>query len=207
MRRSRWLNPFHGRLAMLLSAIFWILSFAPGLRAQESVFTLDPARTEIHFTLDSTLHTVHGTFKLKSGQVRFDSASGKASGSIVVDAASGDSNNKGRDKKMHQEILESQKFTEIVFTPSSVKGSIAAQGTSQVQVSGQMRLHAQDHDMTLNMDVVPAAAGQAQATTHFAIPYIKWGLKNPSTFFLHASDTVEIEIRASGQIVPSAGHP
>jgi hypothetical protein len=29
---------------------------------------------------------------------------------------------------------------------------------------------------------------------------VKWGLKNPSNFFLHASDTVEVEIHASGRM-------
>jgi len=34
-------------------------------RAQESAVDLDPAQTTIEFTLDTTLHAVHGTFKLK----------------------------------------------------------------------------------------------------------------------------------------------
>jgi polyisoprenoid-binding protein YceI len=178
---------------------------APRSYAQESVFILDPARSSISFTLGASLHTVHGTFKLKSGEIHFDSAKGFASGAIVVDALSGESGNEGRDKKMHQEILESPKFSEIVFVPIRIEGTIAPQGTSQVAVSGIMKLHGRDHDMTLNFAVQSETPGQELATTRFSIPYIKWGLKNPSTFILRVSDSVEIDIRASGQLtlVPS----
>jgi polyisoprenoid-binding protein YceI len=187
------------RLAVLLTAVCAAASLACAARAQEAVLSLDPAHTEIHFSLGSTLHAVHGIFKLKSGEIHFDSSTGKASGSIVVDAASGDSDNKGRDKKMRQEILETPKFGEIVFMANGVKGAIASQGASQVQLSGVLRLHGQDHDMTLSANVV-STGGRLQATTHFSVPYVKWGLKNPSTFLLRADDTVDIDIQASGEL-------
>ena len=179
---------------------------APRLYAQESVFTLDPSKSSIEFTLGASLHTVHGTFKLKSGEIHFDPAKGTASGAIVVDALSGESGNEGRDKKMHQEILETPKFSEIVFVPTHVEGTIAPQGTSQVAVSGIMKLRGQDHEITLNFAVQPGTPGQEQATTRFAIPYVKWGLKNPSTFILRVSDRVDIEIHASGQLTSADPH-
>jgi len=185
---------------------FIALSFAsflvvlPVARAQESAVNLDPAKTTIAFTLDTTLHTVHGTFKLKSGQIHFDLATGKVSGQVVVDATSGDSDNKGRDKKMHQEILESQKYPEIIFTPTKVQGSLNAQVASQVQLSGVFRIHGEDHGVTISLVVEPPSGNQLQANAHFSVPYIKWGLKNPSTFILRASDTVEINIHAVGQL-------
>jgi polyisoprenoid-binding protein YceI len=185
-------------LLVLLSASI----FARPVLGQESVFKLDPAQTEIHFTLDTSLHTVHGTFKLKSGEIRFNPASGKATGAIVVDATSGDSDSSGRDKKMHKEVLESPKFAEIVFLPSGVQGAIASQGSSQVAVAGVMKLHGQDHEMTLQFAVAPGVAGRLQATTHFSVPYVKWGLKNPGNFMLHADDAVDIDIQASGRLTP-----
>src|ERR1700686_4875821 len=68
----------------------------------EIVLTLDPAQSRVHWTVDSTLHTVHGTFALKSGTVQFDPETGKASGEIVVYAPSGESGNNSRDKRMHK---------------------------------------------------------------------------------------------------------
>jgi polyisoprenoid-binding protein YceI len=176
----------------------------PGLvsavRAQETVVRLDPAQTKVEFSVGSTLHNVHGSFKLKSGEVRFDPASGKASGAIVVAATSGDTDNEGRDKKMHEKVLESEKFPEIVFTPSQVRGKIAVQGSSELEVVGTFRLHGQDHDLTMTVAVEPRGGNQVQATTHFGVPYVKWGLKSPSGFLLKVEDTVEVEIHAAGQI-------
>ena len=162
---------------------------------------MDPAQTHIEYTLGATAHTVHGTFRLKSGMVHLDPATGKASGTIVVDAASG---NDGRDSKMHREILESQEYPEIVFTPAQVKGAWNPQGASQLEVSGTFRLHGQDHDLTLPLSV-QLAGSQATAATHFAVPYQKWGLKNPSTFILRVKDTVELDVRATGRVAPAAG--
>jgi polyisoprenoid-binding protein YceI len=187
--------------------VFAILIFSSSTAcAQESVVNLDPAQTTIEFTLDTTLHVVHGTFKLKNGHISFDPATGKASGEIVVDAASGDSDNESRDKKMHQQILESQKYPEIVFTPQHVKGGVNPQGASQVEVSGVFRIHGQDHDITMTFSVQPPAGDKLQASTHFSVPYVQWGIKSASTFLLHASDTVEIEVHASGQFIPAGPH-
>jgi polyisoprenoid-binding protein YceI len=197
-------RPLRGLYAAL---VFAILIFSSSTAcAQETAVNLDPAQTTIEFTLDTTLHTVHGTFKLKSGHISFDAATGKASGEIVVDAASGDSDNKSRDKKMHQEILESQKYPEIVFTPQHVKGAVNSQGASQVEVSGIFRIHGQDHDITMTFSVQPPKGDNVQASTHFSVPYVQWGIKSASTFLLHASDTVEIEVHASGQLIPAGPH-
>jgi polyisoprenoid-binding protein YceI len=179
---------------------------ASNARAQESAVNLDAAQTTIEFTLDTTLHAVHGTFKLKSGHISFDPATGKASGEIIVDATSGDSDNESRDKKMHQEILESRKYPEIVFTPQHVKGAVNPLGASQVEVSGIFRIHGQDHELTMTFSVQPLAGDKIQASTHFSVPYVQWGIKSASTFLLHASSTVEIEVHASGQIIPAEPH-
>src|ERR1700752_959252 len=176
------------RRALPIIAIATALFCTPRLFAQESVFTLDPSKSSIEFTLGASLHTVHGTFKLKRGEIHFDPAKGTATGAIVVDALSGESGNEGRDKKMHREILESPKFSEIVFVPIHLEGTVAPQGTSQVAVSGIMKLHGQDHEMVLNFAVQPGTSGQELATTRFSVPYVKWGLKNPSTFILRVSD-------------------
>jgi polyisoprenoid-binding protein YceI len=202
-RKSSPLLPLHAIRRTLFSLVLASIScFVPAVHAQERLVTLDPVQTKVEFTVGSTLHTVHGNFKLKSGQVRFDPATGKASGAIVVDATSGNSESEGRDKKMHQQVLDSPKYSEIIFTPTLVKGAIAPQGPSQLELSGTFRLRGQDHDLTLAIAVEPAAGSQFQATTKFSVPYIKWGLKNPGNFFLKVDDTVEIEIHATGQFAP-----
>jgi polyisoprenoid-binding protein YceI len=183
---------------VFIFGVFFVAAALPA-HAQETVVNFDPAQTKVEFKLDSTLHTVHGTFKLKSGTVKFDPSTGKASGAIIVDATSGESGNDGRDKKMHKEIIESEKYPEIVFTPKEIHGANPS-APSQVTAVGTLRLHGQGHDMTLTIAVAPGSGGQFQADMDFSVPYVKWGLKSPNTWLLHASDTVDLEIHAAGQI-------
>lgn len=165
--------------------------------AQQTALQLDPARTAVHFTLKTSLHTVHGAFQLKSGKVSFDPQTKKVSGSLIVDATSGESGNTGRDSKMHKEILESQKYPEITFAPLEVEGDVQPQGDSQVRVRGTFRLHGQDHEIVIPV-VLHTAGAEATLDTDFSIPYLSWGLKNPSTFVLRASDTVQLSIHGIG---------
>ena len=102
----------------------------------------------MQFTFPATLHTVHGSFKLKRGAIRFDPATGKIGGELVVDASSGASGDEGRDRRMHKDILESGRYPEIVFTPDRVDGAIAPQGVSQIQVHGVFRIHGAEHEIT-----------------------------------------------------------
>jgi len=194
----------HSILRTALAGVLCIAAFGPVLCAQTIAVDLDPAATKIEFTLPATMHTVHGTMKLKTGRIQLNPSTGQASGAIVVDATSANTQNDSRDKKMHGEILESAKFSEIVFTPNSVKGPLteifSQHHAAQVQVSGVFHMHGQDHDATLNISVQPSAAGRVDASTSFPVPYVNWGLKNPSTFILHVGDTVNVEVDATGKI-------
>jgi len=167
--------------------------------AQESIVQLDRAQTKIEFMLDSSLHTVHGQFQLKNCTIRFNPSTGAISGAIIVDATSGESGNGGRDRKMHREILESAKFLEIQFIPRQMTGTFAPEGTSKIEVAGQFRLHGQDHEVSLPVEV-QMEGQQLRLATHLNIPYVQWGLKNPSTFILRAGNTVAIDIHAVGKV-------
>src|SRR5215467_9529086 len=114
---------------------------APQTAASPLTFNIDPAQSTVHWTLGSSLHTVHGTFTLKRGSLRVDPTSSKVEGEIIVDATSGQSGNDGRDKKMHKEVLESAKFSEIVFRPDSITGNLAPKGESTVQLHGRFLIH------------------------------------------------------------------
>jgi polyisoprenoid-binding protein YceI len=189
-------------VAFVFSAALAVLALAPVSRAQETIVQIDAGQTKIEFSLGATLHTVHGTFALKTTSIRFDSSSGKMSGAIVVDAGSGESGNVGRDGRMHREILESGMFPEIVFTLSKITGTVVAEGSSKVEVSGRFQLHGRDHEVTLPMEV-KSEGGSLQIAAHIDIPYVQWGLKNPSNFLLHVSDKVSIDIQAKGHLQSS----
>jgi polyisoprenoid-binding protein YceI len=190
----------NGVRALILLAVF----SATSLLAQEHVFRLDPAKSTVDFTLADVLHTVHGKFQLKSGVIRFDLATGAANGEFVVDATTGNSGSNARDKKMKRDILETDKFPEIVFTLQKLTGALPTNGASQMQMEGIMTLHGKPHPMTL---VVPVQVDRtsASALIHFDVPYVAWGLKNPSTLFLRVSDKVNIDVHAVGVLTAKTG--
>lgn len=188
------MNPIYRTLGILCA-----LSFSASVQAQSVTLNLDPAQTKITFTLGATFHTVEGSFKLKSGTIQFNPATGEASGDVVVDATSGESGNDSRDRKMHKSVLESQNYPEIVFVPERIQGQVSLSGESHVQILGLVKLHGSQHEIALPADI-QVTGNQLTANVHFAIPYVEWGLKDPSTFILRVDKTVNIIIHAVGSL-------
>jgi polyisoprenoid-binding protein YceI len=195
----------NGRIAAI--AAFWIGVAIPG-GAQPVSLQLDPAHTTVRFTLEAALHTVHGTFQVKQSALEFDPASGAVTGQIEVDAKSGLTGNAMRDRKMNNDVLESDHYGEITFRPDRVTGRVAEQGKSSVMIHGFFHVHGVDREITLPAQI-EMDADRWTARAHFTVPYAKWGMKNPSTLFLRVSDAVEIELAAAGQVVgrPPAPRP
>ncbi|MGB6401881.1 MAG: YceI family protein [Candidatus Sulfotelmatobacter sp.] len=189
----------------LLAVVAFLAVAGVASSAQGVAFQLDPQHTTINFTLGDALHTVHGTFRLKQGYLRLDrslgdSASGKLTGEIIVDAKSGESGSGMRDHKMHREVLESDRYPEIAFRPDRVDGTVAPQGKSSVRVHGIFTIHGSDHELTVPAEV-EVFPDHWTATLHFAVPYANWGMKNPSTFFLRVSESVDIDLTTGGAMV------
>jgi polyisoprenoid-binding protein YceI len=162
-------------------------------------FEVDPAQSTVHWTLGSSLHTVHGTFALKRGRLQLDPTTAKASGEIVADATSGKSGNDGRDRKMHKVVLESGRFGEIIFRPDNITGNLAAQGESTVQVHGIFVLHGSEHELTVPVQA-NLAADHWSGSAKFSVPFIEWGLKNPSTWLLKVDHSVIIDLELKGKV-------
>ncbi len=169
------------------------------------VLRVDPAMSSVHWTVDSSLHTVHGTFHLKRGSLTIDPATGKASGEIVVDATSGESGNDSRDHKMHNEVLESVKYSEIIFRPDRVEGTIAKQGTSNLTLHGTFSLHGADHEFSAPVKA-ELSADHFKGSATISIPYIEWKLKNPSNFLLKVKPVVEVEVELAGSTLGAGAH-
>lgn len=191
------------RLLVHCSVLLGLTLLTSNACAQEMAFQLDPGQSRVQFTLGATFHEVHGSFQLKGGTIRFNPASGEASGSLIVDATSGNTGNERRDRRMHRQILEDQKYPEIVFAPQHISGKLAPQGTSQLELQGLLSLHGEQHPMTF---IVPVQVNEAKvsAEVRFTLPYQNWGMKNPSTFVLRVSDKVSIDVHAVGRLSGSS---
>jgi polyisoprenoid-binding protein YceI len=199
-----WNKPRLRRSSIAIAAcIMAVVCCAAASVAQELAVELDPAQSRVDFILTDVLHTVHGNFHLKDGFLRFDPQNGAASGQLTVDATTGESGSKGRDRKMHQQVLESAKFPDITFQPQHVIGKIAGAGASQMEIQGLMTMHGQTHAMTAT-GPVQINGDQVSADLRFVVPYGHWGMRNLSMLFLRVSDKVEITVHAVGRLMPVA---
>ena len=175
-----------------------IAQSAAAATAREVALTLDAAQSKVNYTLDTTLHTVHGTFALKRGTIWIE-ADGTASGEVVADATSGQSGDSGRDKKMHKDVLESAKYTEVVFRADRMNGKFPSSGAVSVQMHGMFGLHGSEHEMTV--PVTGEITGDRwHGTATFQIPYVEWGLKSPNNFILKADPVVEVKLELAGTV-------
>lgn len=166
---------------------------------KEIALTLDASQSKVHYTLGTTLHTVHGTFAFKRGTISIDPETGAASGEIVADAASGESGDSSRDQKMHKDVLESGRFTEVVFRPDRVEGRVPSEGAANVQLHGTFLLHGSQHELTVPIQA-ELTRDHWKGGAKFRIPYIDWGLKSPSNFLLKADPVVDLELEMTGAV-------
>ncbi len=177
--------------------LFALLAFSlPAANAQEH-YRLDPAASQVHFSLEATGHAVEGTFNISSGDITFNTSNGTLSGKIAVDAASGNSNNKSRDKKMNADQLKVSDFPLISFAPAKYTGTLNATGDSTIQVEGSFTLIGQEHALSVPM-TVHRDGNKCTATGTFAVPFISWGVKDPSIMFAKVGKEVKIELKLTG---------
>ena len=176
-----------------------VLSFALPLAAETLTFELDPAATSVQFSLGATLHTVHGSLKAESGTVQVDPDTNKASGRIVIDATSAETGNSRRDSKMHEKILESQRYPRIIFEVERISGSLHRAGPSEVQLHGYLEMHGTRRPIAVPASVLVEGT-RVRGTAMLTIPYLEWGLKDPSFFVLRVEKEVRVTVKAAGRL-------
>jgi polyisoprenoid-binding protein YceI len=174
-------------------------TLSPAIAQAQNKLSLDTNRSEVHFTLTDTLHTVRGTFHIQQGDVTFDPATGHASGSILVDALSGQSGNSVRDHRMAKDELKSPDYKTVTFAPTHFTGTFNPEGDSTLQVHGLFTLLGTPHEIDVPMQV-QVNGDQIHAVGSFAVPYIQWGLKDPSTFMIKVEKEVHVDLDLSGTL-------
>lgn len=171
----------------------------PAAVAQHQTFAVNPDASEVKMTLNTTHEVVNGTFHIQSGSIEYDPGNSKMSGTVVVLAGSGKTGNGSRDKRMDKEILKVDQFATISFAPKTYTGTIAPSGDSTIQVSGVFTLLGNPHDLTIPMQI-HIDGSKATATAQFNVPYVQWGVKDPSFFIWKAEHDVTITLNLVGRI-------
>jgi len=177
-----------------------MLALVPVVRAETRTLTLDPGATQIVFHLGATLHTVEGAIPLARGEIRFDPSGGPASGEIVIDARRATTALSSRDAKMHEQVLESARFPEIIFHPQRLDVKTREGKSAEIELSGTLELLGKQHPVVLPARLESVDADRIEIDTRVTLPYVDWGLTDVSNVLLRVHKDVAVDVHASGVI-------
>ncbi len=192
------IRPLFSRPAMLSLAALACFVFSASAARAQTRYHVDAATSHVGFHLGG-FHDVNGVFKVTSGHITFQKSSGKMSGDVVVSAASGHSGNSARDKKMRRQELHVHKFPHVSFKPTGFTGTLHKSGDSSIKVHGLFTLVGKPHKITVPMKV-DIAGNQCTAKGTFTLPYVQWGMKDPTMLFLKEAKDVKIDVTLKGTL-------
>ena len=184
-RRVRWLRPFFWSVLILGSVI-------PAQAAHQLV--VDPEKTDVTFLLGATGHDVEGTLFLREGVLDLDPEQGTATGTLAIDAMRTVTGNTRRDKTMHKKVLHSEEHPLILFRAERLSGEW---GGGEIVIEGTVEIDGSVHPLSLPTQL--EIDGETwQATVAFTVPYVEWGMHDPSLLFLKVAKVVEVTVNAAG---------
>src|SRR4029079_12276551 len=131
--------------------------------------------------------------------VRVDTETGAASGRIVLDATSARTGNDRRDRKMHEKILESQRYPEMVFEVERLSGKLNLMGQSEIELHGTLEMHGTRRPIALPATVI-SNGKTVTGTGTLILSYLDGGLPDPSVFLLRVEKEVHVTVKAAGRI-------
>jgi polyisoprenoid-binding protein YceI len=182
-------------------AVGLLLVAASPASSAPAVLTLDPNDAQVRFEVDSTLHRVHGTVRLVSGEVHFDTDGGDATGRVELDARSADTGSSMRDGVLHDSLLESGRYPQVVFLPDRVDVVRRDGAHAVVRIGGHVEIHGDVHPLAIDARV-SLDGDRAEVSGGFPIPYVAWGMEDPGNFVLSVDDVVEVAFVAKGRLAP-----
>ncbi len=183
----------------LISLLLLSSTLAPTAFATHRVMTLEPDDTKVSFHLGATGHDVEGLMHLTAGEIHLDADSGTASGKIEIDLRSSETGNKKRDKTMHKKVFETERFPWVVFEPDRFEGALPPSGSGELELFGTLTIHGSKHPLSMKTQF-EIEGDQFKGSTTFAVPYVEWGLENPSLFVLRVAKEVDVTVHTSGSL-------
>jgi len=114
------------------------------------IYTLDPAHSEVAFTVRHLVTNVRGRFNDYTATIRMDTANPEGSSvEFRVKTTSIDTANADRDTHLRSaDFFDVEKYPEIVFRSTSIR---ATQGGEEetYEVKGNLEMHGETHEITL----------------------------------------------------------
>lgn len=167
---------------------------------QATAYRINPAASEAGFDLKATMHTVHGSTKSVTGEVRVepeDAGVLKLSGRIEIAAASLDTGNAKRDATMRSKSLLVDSFPSLVFEPErfAPSGPTSPDGSAPGTLTGRLTIRGQTRSQTVNVALAPQG-DRIVASGTFDVRWAEFGVPDPSFFVVRIEAVAHARFRA-----------
>lgn len=168
------------------------------------VFVLDPSRSEARFIINEVLRgtptTVVGATSNLAGELAVDFSDPSAAevGQIVINARDLETDNNFRNNAIANEILLTDQYEFITFTPTAVSGlpgEVTAGETYDLQISGDLTIIDQTRPVTFAASITPLNDRELSGLARATIAYADFGLTIPFARSVESvEDTVVLEL-------------
>jgi polyisoprenoid-binding protein YceI len=98
------------------------------------------------------------------------------------------------------DFFDVEKYPQITFTARHCDVQMEPDGAFHARLQGVMTVHGADHEMILDAEG-HLSGGDIVATSHLSIPYVEWGMKDPSLLLLTVEKNVDIDVATTGRIL------
>ena len=161
----------------------------PTSSAGATVYTIDPASSEVRFELNEVLRgepkTVVGTTDQVAGEIAVDlgDLSSTQVGAIQVNARGLSTDNNFRNRAINNEILNTGDFEFITFEPTAVSGlsgSAVVGEPFEFTVSGDLTIRDITQPVTFNVTATAVSDSQIEGTASAVVQRADYNLQIPS---------------------------
>ncbi|RME56862.1 MAG: YceI family protein [Deltaproteobacteria bacterium] len=202
-------NRLHDGWFVVVSFLL-LLFVARGGRAEEYLleretpvrFSILSEGSRVAFHAKSTGHSFTGVTNRIRGEITFVPARIEETfkTEVHIDAASLDTDNKGRNKNMRKKYLETEKYPEISFVSDkfTVIEKGITQGIIRGKASGKLTIHGMSREIDLDVfgkidgDTIQVRGETPLRITDFGIPL-------PKMLFIKVKDDIRVEFEVEGR--------
>lgn len=182
-----------------------------------TIYTLDPTQSEARFTINEVLRgadtRVVGVTNNVAGQIALDLTDPTTAqiGEIVINARDIATDNDFRNNAIRNEILLTDSYEFITFTPTQLSGLPARAEVGQTyrfQIVGDLTIIGRSQSVTFDATVTPISATELQGNASVTIAYADWGVRVPLSRAVSAvEDRVTLELSFMANAAEASAPP
>ena len=132
--------------------------------------------------------------------LRWNSETGEASGRVVIQADALDTGIDARNAKMREVVLLTSTYPEIVFEATGFELRQPGQEEMRFLLKGTLILVGDAHQIELETHARRRGDGSWKARADLSVPYVEWGLADPSMPLFGVDKHVSVEVKAVGTL-------